>query len=61
MRDMARWARQLAFELGWWKDRDWLHAGSFSDLVKLARCDRFDVGQHRLKKTLISPQKEMAS
>jgi len=60
-RDLGKWARLLSFELGWWKERDWLRAGSFGDLLKLTRHDGFDVRQHLLGGSPITGRKEMVS
>jgi multimeric flavodoxin WrbA len=46
--DLGKWSRLLAFERGWWKDRNWLHTRSFTELASQPGPSDFNIRKRLL-------------
>jgi multimeric flavodoxin WrbA len=49
--EINRIAKMMAFEYGWWKERDWLKTGSFKQLKNMPVPENFDFKKHLLLST----------
>ena len=46
---MNKWGKILAFELGWWRDRNWLDSKSMKQLMDIPIPEGFNVSSRLLK------------